>query len=501
MKLRKYSQLKFGLVLAIGAVIALVLCIQCIRTYLYADAVLVPQQAEREAVRQAGALSDAARSAGITDVRELGPVIERSLEAASDRVQWMRVIDLNSNVLAQGGAPEGTPKFPAGWRERVEKHDRLGTIVNTRQGKSVVVLLPFRMPRPPHPLQSEGSRLDRLTLRGNASAEATLGSAEVRNGPSDDRRKAYVLEVAISLKAISGAFAGLRENLILGLIAAIALLVAVAVIGLRAPHYLRGKYLESELRLAKRVQSDLQPKPQSVSAHMKFAACAVAADHVGGDFYDVFEEESGKVAIVLGDVSGKGVPAALLVSVLHGAIRSSTAPQHEFACERISRMLCERTACERFATLFWGVFDPSTKRLRYVNAGHAAPMLVRHDGECVERLCEGGPVLGLLPSARYSAGIVEIDAGDTLIVYSDGVIEAENKFEEEFGEARIAEIVSNDPKGAPETLCERILAQVTAFTSPQVPQDDCTLMIVKFSQMEASLRSRKFEDIGVAAIA
>jgi serine phosphatase RsbU (regulator of sigma subunit) len=212
-----------------------------------------------------------------------------------------------------------------------------------------------------------------------------------------------VLEAAISLKAVAGSFEGLRQNLILGVIACIALLLSVAVIGLHAPHYVRGKYLESELKLAKRVQSDLQPKSCSVSPHVEFAARAVAADHVGGDFYDIFEAESGKVVIVLGDVSGKGVPAALLVSVLQGAIRSSTASQHESACEQINHMLCERTACERFATLFWGVFDPSTDTLRYVNAGHAAPMLVRDGGQPMERLGEGGPVLGLLPDAIDSS--------------------------------------------------------------------------------------------------
>lgn len=119
------------------------------------------------------------------------------------------------------------------------------------------------------------------------------------------------------------------------------------------------------MRLAKRVQSDLQPKVRSVSPYIEFAARAIAADHIGGDFYDIFEGEAGKIVIVLGDVSGKGVPAALLVSVLQGAIRSSTASQHESACARVNDMLCDRTACERFATLFWGVFDPVTSILRY----------------------------------------------------------------------------------------------------------------------------------------
>ena len=137
-----------------------------------------------------------------------------------------------------------------------------------------------------------------------------------------------------------------------------------------------------------------------------------------------------------GDVSGKGIPAALLVSVVQGAIRSSTASEHEYACERINCMLCERTACERFATLFWGVFDPVTRTLRYVNAGHPAPFLIRQvkaqvaDEPAIPagtktqiiRLDEGGPVLGVLPDVRYSAGAIEFAGSDTLILYSDGLM-------------------------------------------------------------------------------
>ncbi len=117
------------------------------------------------------------------------------------------------------------------------------------------------------------------------------------------------------------------------------------------------------------------------------------------------------------------------MSVLHGAIRSSTASQHELACERINRMLCERTACERFATLFWGVLDPTTLTFRYVNAGHPPPMLVRQAvfgqrNEEIIRLDEGGPVLGLLSNARYAAGTIQIGNTDTLVLYSDGISEA-----------------------------------------------------------------------------
>ena len=484
MKLHKYSQWKFGVVLGIGVLVALVLCVQCVRTYWYADAVLVPRQAEHEAARQAGALSAAARSAGINNPLELGPVMERTIESASDRVLWMRILDVDSNVLAQRGVPQGTPRIPKGWWERAEKQESLGASVDTPEGKALLVMLPLRMPRPPYP--------------GPADSNPHRSSLDRH---IDHRHTGYILELAISLKAVAGAFDGLRQHLIVGLIASIALLISVGVIGLRAPHYLRGKYLESELQLARRVQSDLQPKPHSVSAHVEFAASAVAADHVGGDFYDIFEAESGKISIVLGDASGKGVPAALLVSVLQGAIRSSTASLHEFACERVNHMLCERSACERFATLFWAVFDPVTRTLRYVNAGHAAPMLIRQNQHKIERLDQGGPVLGLLPNARYSAGLVKLEHSDTLVIYSDGITETTDHVEEEFGEARIQQTILDNAEASPEQLCAHIMNSVNVFASADSARDDRTLLVVKLPQSEAALSQGRSVDVGIRAVA
>jgi sigma-B regulation protein RsbU (phosphoserine phosphatase) len=389
----------------------------------------------------------------------------------------MRVLDGENHLLTEGGKPQGMAKIPPRWWERVETHENLGVLVDTPEGKVFVAMLPFRLPHPPHSF--------------GAGQSGSL--SHLPNG----RPPVYIVELAIPLKAVSGAFEGLRQNLIVGLIASLALLASVAVIGLCAPRYFRGQYLESELQLARRVQSDLQPKPRPVSPHVDFAATAVAADHVGGDFYDIFEAESGKIVVVLGDASGKGIPAALLVSVLQGAIRSSTASRHESACERINHMLCERTACERFATLFWGILDPITGTLRYVNAGHVAPMLVR-DSRMI-RLDEGGPVLGLLPGARYSAGTVELQASDTLVLYSDGISEATNQTEEEFGEDRIQQTLFDAAKATPAEICERIMKRIAAFASTGVLPDDRTLMVIRFSPSEAVLRQS--EDVRVGAVA
>ena len=165
----------------------------------------------------------------------------------------------------------------------------------------------------------------------------------------------------------------------------------------------------------------------------------------------------------------------------------------------MNRMLCERTACERFATLFWAVFDTERRTLHYVNAGHPAPMLIRREEGRVERLDEGGPVLGLLSNARYSAGMVHVADLDTLVLYSDGITEAASE-NEEFGDARVQRAIADILDATPERICSRILAEVSSFATDEVPQDDCTLMVVNFRRPEGHVRDWKAEGVGVATV-
>jgi hypothetical protein len=385
----------------------------------------------------------------------------------------MRLLDSESVTQAQAGSPVGAPQVPPRWWQLAEKHQDMRNWVNTPEGKAWVVLVPFRLPRPP---RNEGENALSGEGRGRGNAPATGR----RNG-------AYLLEVAVRNDAIAGAFHELSQNLIFGLCASMALLASMIVMGLRAPVYLRGNYLEREMQLARRVQSDLLPKAISVSPCIDFAASAVAADHVGGDFYDLFESDSSKVSIVLGDVSGKGIPAALLASVVQGAIRSSTATWHETACERINTMLCERSASGQYATLFWAVFDPLSATLRYVNAGHGAPLLMRKALGLTEKLSGGGPVLGLLPKANYSASTVQIEAGDTLVVYSDGISEAANAKQEEFGDDRVLQIGAASAASAPGDICHEIMKEVAAFSESGTSPDDRTLLVIRFLQSSAAL--------------
>jgi sigma-B regulation protein RsbU (phosphoserine phosphatase) len=253
-------------------------------------------------------------------------------------------------------------------------------------------------------------------------------------------------------------------------------------IGLRFGSYVEGRHLERELEIARRVQQDLLPAArQTRSEYFDVAADCVPAKGVGGDFYDVFSTAGGGSAFVLGDVSGKGVPAALLAGVIHGAVRSTSwtdgADHHEAATSRINQLLCERASRERYATMFWSYFDSQEKLLHYINAGHFPPLLVRA-GKAI-RLSEGGPVLGMLPDAIYCQGCVRIEPGDLLVIYSDGIIETTGSRDEPFGEKRLLEAVEFCSHQNAQGIRNQILASVGLFARVDEPEDDRTLLVIR----------------------
>jgi sigma-B regulation protein RsbU (phosphoserine phosphatase) len=261
----------------------------------------------------------------------------------------------------------------------------------------------------------------------------------------------------------------------------------MAMIAILFNRYIKARQLEQQLELARRVQTDLLPASSGsrASANLDFAAAFLPAATIGGDFYDVFTAADAPVSIVLGDVAGKGISAALLMGVLHGAIRSMrwtrSAVDQEEASRWLNQFLCEKTAREKFVSLFWAYFLPETGLLQYVNAGHLPPLLVRANGgtQTEERLETGGPVLGLLPQAQYRSGVTQVDAGDVLVIFSDGVCEATNAKDEEFGEARISEIVRRNIKLTPQEICNAVLAEVKVFLGDLKAHDDQTLLIVR----------------------
>jgi len=285
---------------------------------------------------------------------------------------------------------------------------------------------------------------------------------------------------------VSGSFAGLRFNLILGLSAALALMGALVLLAVRFPHYLRGQQIERELNLARRVQADLLPSAETISPDVDFSAECISAWQVGGDFCDVFHVAEDRTALVLGDVSGKGISAALLMALIHGAIHSvswtRSTQDHVNASRQLNTLLCQKTATERFTSLFWGSFDPQRSTIQYINAGHLPPYLLRKTNNQIEshRLETGGPVMGLLPGANFQQAEEFVAPGDLLVAFSDGVVEATSDTGEEFGDKRLLAVIQEMWDSSATDIRNAIHARLKQFTGDLPVVDDQTLIVVRF---------------------
>jgi len=304
------------------------------------------------------------------------------------------------------------------------------------------------------------------------------------------------VEIALYLSSARAVFAPLLTNLIVNSAAALGLVASMVLIWVRFPNYVRGKQLEQQTELAREVQRDLLPPPTAALADLDFAAECVPAWQVGGDFYDVYDRGDSRVALVLGDVSGKGLAASVVVGLLLGAIRTSDwldgGPQHEGASQALSELLRTRTSAERFASLFWSYYSPETRTLHYVNAGHLPPMVVAANGSGdaeILRLEEGGPVLGVVPAAIYRQGTVVVSEGAVLVLYSDGVVEATNSLDEQFGEDRLRAVIHANANRSPEEIRDEILSQVHAFLGKERAQDDLTLVVARLQSAPRRLRA------------
>jgi serine phosphatase RsbU (regulator of sigma subunit) len=207
------------------------------------------------------------------------------------------------------------------------------------------------------------------------------------------------------------------------------------------------------------------------------------ANTVGGDYYDIIPLGEGRVAIVVGDVSGKGMPAALLMTMLQGSLRTliSAGFRGEDLVQKMNEYLVKNTPENKMVTLFFGELNTASGELTYTNAGHNPALLVKGTGG-VRTLDSNSLVLGLLPSARFRTDHVTLEAGDRLIIYTDGIVEASNKRDEEFGEGRLRELAVATAGRPADSFREELYKKALAFCSPRAPVDDMTLMIVELSR-------------------
>ncbi|MDZ7371777.1 MAG: serine/threonine-protein phosphatase, partial [candidate division KSB1 bacterium] len=203
---------------------------------------------------------------------------------------------------------------------------------------------------------------------------------------------------------------------------------------------------------------------------------------VGGDYFDCIPLSDGRVVLAVGDVSGKGLGAALLMSNLHAGLHTllqSGLPMNEMI-NRLNDLIYRHTDFDKFITFFYAELDPQSRLLRYVNAGHNPPMLCRSDGG-IELLTEGGLILGMLEDVDYMIGQVELRSGDLLTAYTDGVTDARNGADELFDEDRLAELVRSAARAnlRADEVCMQIVKAVEDFSRDLPQADDITLLIVK----------------------
>jgi len=237
---------------------------------------------------------------------------------------------------------------------------------------------------------------------------------------------------------------------------------------------------KSELEIAANVQQKLFPRQAKALETLEYAGQCVAAREVGGDYYDFLEIADRTIGFVLADVSGKGVPAALLMANLQASFRSQPPGallRPAEALATVNRLFYESTSAERFATLFFAVYNARTRRLRYVNGGHNAPLLLRVNGE-VERLEPTATMLGAFANWTAAEAETEINFGDTLAIYSDGVTEAGGEAGEEFGEERLLQVMRERQWQNPAAMVQAVLDAVTEF-SHGARSDDVTLVALR----------------------
>lgn len=238
--------------------------------------------------------------------------------------------------------------------------------------------------------------------------------------------------------------------------------------------------MQDEMKTARRIQADLLPKSPPAVIGYDIAGTSIPATLVGGDYFDFIRIDENRLGLCLADVSGKGIPAALLMANVQATLRSQaiscSGPRECLA--RSNDLLLASTDLERYATLFYGVLDTRGHTIEYCNAGHNPPFVFRK-GCRPERLEVGGTVLGCFRASDYSGARVAIGPGDVLVMFSDGVTEAQNDRGEEFGDSGVAAVITSSIEDPAESLMLKLVEMARAHAGQAAPGDDVTVVVVK----------------------
>jgi serine phosphatase RsbU (regulator of sigma subunit) len=247
--------------------------------------------------------------------------------------------------------------------------------------------------------------------------------------------------------------------------------------------------LEEQISIARNIQQALLPRNFRDYPHLALSGCNFPCLAVGGDYFDVFPLSENRTAFLIADVSGKGLGAALLTTMLQGVLSGMTLgtdPARLF--NHLNRFLCDHAEVGRYATMFFGILDEKGS-LEYINAGHPSPILIRGTGSAEDVFTEGSFPVGLVPEAEYDTAHVKLEPGDTLVLFSDGVTEAMDPKEEFFGMARLVQLLAGHNETPLDQLQKIILESVENFARGASQADDLTLLLVRFRATGAATES------------
>jgi serine phosphatase RsbU (regulator of sigma subunit) len=259
------------------------------------------------------------------------------------------------------------------------------------------------------------------------------------------------------------------------------LLAAATLLALLLALELRDKLsLKGDLEIARQIQFGLLPFEPWDRDGVRIATAMRPANTVGGDYFDVIELAEGRLAVAVGDVAGKGMPAALLMALLQGSLRTlvSAGLRGSELVAKLNAHLCANIPSNRLITLVYAELDPATGRLRYVNAGHNPPLLLQA-GSAPARLAATAIALGITTEAEFPAMTLELDPGDRLVLYTDGITEAEDPRDREYGEARLGAWLQANRERPARALIDGVIAEVLEHCGNARPRDDMTLMCLE----------------------
>ncbi|HET6528013.1 MAG TPA: SpoIIE family protein phosphatase [Balneolaceae bacterium] len=243
--------------------------------------------------------------------------------------------------------------------------------------------------------------------------------------------------------------------------------------------------IEEELAIAKSIQKGLLPDPIPTSKRLDITARNISSFQVGGDYFDILKTPGNQLLFAIGDVTGKGIPASLLMANLQAMLHVLLPIDITLseATGQINDIIYQNTPSDKFITFFWGIFDDTNSEFRFVNAGHNPPVWFKAGSDQPEELTEGGLILGAMPSMTpYEEQRITLSKDDLLVFYTDGVTEAMNKDQtEEFGEQRLIECIEENREKSAEEIQQAIINEVQAF-SHRIQYDDITLIVVKVNR-------------------